>query len=52
MRPCTSGRTNLAVAAVECLASCKRPCTAAIASPGKWTYVVGLLDPRRTSTTC
>ena len=37
--------------AVECLSVCKRPCTVALAAPGKWTYVVGDLDveaqPRR-----
>jgi predicted metal-binding protein len=26
---------------VECLSVCKRPCTVALAAPGKWTYVVG-----------
>ncbi len=31
----------IAVEAVECLAVCKRPCTAAISAPGKWTYVIG-----------
>jgi predicted metal-binding protein len=30
--------------AVECLAVCKRPCTVALAAPGKWTYVVGDLN--------
>jgi predicted metal-binding protein len=29
---------------VECLSVCKRPCTVALAAPGKWTYVVGDLD--------
>ncbi|MCI0431023.1 MAG: DUF1636 domain-containing protein [Rhodospirillales bacterium] len=31
--------------AVECLSVCKRPCTIAIAAPGKWTYVYGDIDP-------
>ena len=31
---------------VECLSVCKRPCTVALAAPGKWTYVVGDLDSR------
>lgn len=35
----------IAVRPVECLAVCKRPCTVALAAPGKWTYVVGDLDP-------
>ena len=30
---------------VECLSVCKRPCTVSFAAPGKWTYVVGGLDP-------
>jgi predicted metal-binding protein len=29
---------------VECLSVCKRPCTVALAAPGKWTYVVGDLN--------
>jgi predicted metal-binding protein len=33
------------VKAVDCLAVCKRPCTVALAGHGKWTYVVGDLDP-------
>jgi predicted metal-binding protein len=33
------------VKAVDCLAVCKRPCTVALAGDGKWTYVVGDLDP-------
>jgi predicted metal-binding protein len=34
----------VALRAVECLSVCKRPCTLALAGPGKWTYVVGDLD--------
>ena len=30
--------------AVERLSVCKRPCTVALAAPGKWTYVVGDLS--------
>lgn len=30
---------------VECLAVCKRPCTIALAAAGKWTYIIGDLDP-------
>jgi predicted metal-binding protein len=37
--------TQLTIAPVECLAVCKRPATVALAGPGKWTYVVGDLDP-------
>ena len=32
---------GIALKAVECLSVCKRPCTLALAAPGKWTYVVG-----------
>jgi predicted metal-binding protein len=32
---------NITLKAVECLSVCKRPCTFALAAPGKWTYVVG-----------
>jgi predicted metal-binding protein len=35
---------GIALSAVECLSVCKRPCTVALAAPGKWTYVVGDLD--------
>jgi predicted metal-binding protein len=36
--------SSIALRAVECLSVCKRPCTLALAAPGKWTYVVGDLD--------
>lgn len=35
---------EVALRPVECLSVCKRPCTVALAAPGKWTYVVGDLD--------
>src|SRR5271155_5532332 len=35
---------DIALKAAECLSVCKRPCTVALAAPGKWTYVVGDLD--------
>ncbi len=35
---------GVALKAVECLSVCRRPCTVALAAPGKWTYVVGDLD--------
>ena len=35
---------DIALKAVECLSVCKRPCTVALAAPGKWTYVVGDLE--------
>jgi len=39
--------TDLEVVPVECLSNCTRSCTAALAAPGKWTYVVGHLDPEQ-----
>lgn len=36
---------DLDVQPVECLSNCTRSCTAAVGAPGKWTYVVGHLDP-------
>ncbi len=35
---------DIALKPVECLSVCKRPCTVALAGPGKWTYVVGDLS--------
>src|SRR3984957_13412024 len=35
---------HITLKAVECLSVCKRPCTVALAAPGKWTYVVGDLN--------
>jgi predicted metal-binding protein len=39
------GGEGVTVRPVECLSVCKRPCTVAVASPGRWTYVYGDLDP-------
>lgn len=36
---------GIAVCAAECLAVCRRPATVALTSPGRWTYVVGDIDP-------
>jgi predicted metal-binding protein len=36
---------DVQVTPVECLSVCKRPCTIALMASGKWTYVVGDLDP-------
>jgi predicted metal-binding protein len=38
-------REGLFVEPVECLSNCNRSCTVAVTSPGKWTYVIGALDP-------
>ncbi len=31
----------------NCLSVCKRPCTIAVSAPGKWSYVIGNLEPAR-----
>ena len=36
---------GLQVVPVECLSNCTRSCSVAVTAPGKWTYVVGHLDP-------
>ena len=36
---------RLHVAPVACMANCKRSCTVAFAAPGKWTYILGEIDP-------
>jgi len=36
---------DLDVVPVECLSNCTRSCSAAVTAPGKWSYVVGHLDP-------
>ncbi len=38
-------RAGLDIVAVECLSNCQRSCSAAVTAPGKWTYVIGGLDP-------
>jgi predicted metal-binding protein len=40
-------KSEIEVVPVECLSNCTRSCTAAVAAAGKWTYVVGHLDPDR-----
>jgi predicted metal-binding protein len=40
-----TGKTGIRITPVECLAVCKRPCTIALAGAGKWTSVVGDLEP-------
>ncbi len=36
---------TLEIHAVKCLSSCDNGCAAAISAPGKWTYLLGRLDP-------
>jgi predicted metal-binding protein len=38
-------REGLTIEPVECLSNCNRACTVAVTAPGKWTYVLGALDP-------
>jgi predicted metal-binding protein len=40
-----AANSGVIVAAVECLAVCKRPCTIALTGAQRWTYVIGDLDP-------
>ncbi len=42
---------GLRIEPVECLSVCKRPCTVAVASAGRWTYVYGDLDPESAAET-
>lgn len=39
----------LEIVAVACLSNCSRSCTVAVAAPGKWTYVIGNIDPEAQS---
>lgn len=36
---------DLRIEGVECLSVCKRPCSVAVASANRWTYVYGDMDP-------
>jgi predicted metal-binding protein len=36
---------DIEIVPVECLSNCTRGCTVAVSGPGKWTYVIGALDP-------
>lgn len=37
--------STISVRPVQCLSVCKRPCTVALSSPGRYTYLFGDLDP-------
>jgi predicted metal-binding protein len=39
-----TGEPGVTAQPVECLSVCKRPCTIALAAPGKWTYLIGDLN--------
>jgi predicted metal-binding protein len=40
-----AGEPDIEIVPVECLSNCTRGCTVAVSGPGKWTYVIGALDP-------
>ncbi len=39
------GAALIELRAAACLANCDRGCSAAITTPGKWTYLLGFLEP-------
>jgi predicted metal-binding protein len=39
------GDRGIAVVPANCLSNCQRGCSAAVSASGKWTYVIGDLDP-------
>jgi predicted metal-binding protein len=41
------GQQDIEIVPVECLSNCTRGCTVAVSGPGKWTYVLGALDPEQ-----
>ena len=41
------GEPDIEIVPVECLSNCTRGCTVAVSGPGKWTYVIGALDPEQ-----
>jgi predicted metal-binding protein len=42
-----AGGQEIEIVPVECLSNCTRGCTVAVSAPGKWTYVIGALDPEQ-----
>ena len=40
-----SAGPGIEVRPVKCLSSCEQGCAAAISAPGKWTYLLGRLEP-------
>ncbi len=41
------GDEGIEVVPANCLSNCPRGCSAAVSGSGKWTYVIGDLDPDR-----
>lgn len=46
-RLATDGDNAIDVVPANCLSNCSRGCSAAVSGSGKWTYVIGDLDPDR-----
>src|SRR5882724_5246130 len=46
-RLAADGDKGIAVVPANCLSNCPRGCSAAVSASGKWTYVIGDLDPDR-----
>ena len=46
-RLAADGDKSIAVVPANCLSNCPRGCSAAVSASGKWTYVIGDLDPDR-----
>ena len=46
-RLATDSDDGIDVVPANCLSNCSRGCSAAVSGSGKWTYVIGDLDPDR-----
>ena len=46
-RLAAGGDAGIDVVPANCLSNCPRGCSAAVSGSGKWTYVIGDLDPDR-----
>jgi predicted metal-binding protein len=47
MQRLEDGEQDIEIVPVECLSNCMRGCTVAVSGPGKWTYVIGAVDPEQ-----
>lgn len=47
LRASLPATTQISLHGANCLSVCKRPCTIAVSAPGKWSYVIGNLEPAR-----
>jgi len=50
LKSLTSNLTQINISPVDCLAVCERSVTVAFTAPGKWTYVIGDVDPENDET--